>query len=110
MKTKLKLSLLDDYLAVSKILIFCNNFAAGQNEMLNLKSDCVNLLLLINSVFENPQKDFSFAVFKQQVFQGVDEASAVPFQQNFLGQNVFDMFNVLKQDVVEKLKKFPTKI
>lgn len=99
MKTKLKLSLLDDYLAISKMLI-CNNFL--QNE--NLKIDCQNLLQAINSVFEN-KKDFAFAIFKQQVSDGIVAANTIQFQQNLPEQNVLEQFNVLKQSVQEKINK-----
>lgn len=102
MKTKLKLSLLDDYISLSKILVFCNNFS--QIDMLNLKLDCQNLLMAINSVFEN-KKDFSFAVFKQQVFQGVANISHLHFQQNLHEQNILEQFKLLKISVKEKIEK-----
>ena len=99
MKTKLKLSLLDDYLAISKMLV-CNNFSENEN----LKIDCQNLLKAINSVFEN-KKDFAFAIFKQQVSDGIVAANTIQFQQNLPEQNVLEQFNVLKQSVQEKINK-----
>lgn len=99
MKTKLKLSLLDDYLAISKMLV-CNNFSENEN----LKIDCQNLLKAINSVFEN-KKDFAFAIFKQQVSDGIVAANTIQFQQNLPEQNVLEQFNVLRQSVQEKINK-----
>lgn len=105
MRTKLKLSLLDDYLALSKILIFCNNFPAAQNEILSLKLGCENMLSLINYVFEKGKKDFSFAVFKQQVLQCVNGATNLHIQQSLIEGNLFDKFNGIKQNVLEKINK-----
>ena len=105
MKTKLKLSLLDDYLAICKILISCNNYLPEASELADIKKECENLLNSINSVFESPKKDFSFAIFKQQVFLSMQQATNMQAHLQLQNQILFGEFNTLKQNVVAKINK-----
>ena len=112
MRNKLKLSLLDDYLALNKILIFCTNFQINDNDLNAIKLDCQNLLAKINSIFENANKtDFAFAIFKQEIFESAQIVNKLNFipSLNLQNNNLFCEFNNLKQKIIAKINKLSPK-
>lgn len=106
-KSKLKLSLLNDYMEIIRVLMSCKYFA--QDSILSpgvseIKSECEALLTSIDAEFTNCKKpDFAFLLFKQQLEVAFGQQDLLICFEGF--DKCQTQFAALKQNITTKLSK-----
>ena len=103
---KIKLSLLDDYVELTKILIFCKN-ADFTAEIANLSETAQVVMLAYDKIFVAlKMNDCSLLVFKQEINYCLANFKFYKTEngQNLINKN-FETLNKIKTNLKQKLKK-----